>query len=677
MLSISTPAFTAENKNMIELGKIEFEQSRIINEESLTRNNLPKDISNQISSLTGLSEGTVLVRFNTDSTAIQSLFSVSNGTAGYPNTHFHLYCAAGKVGFEIRQQSGGDYEKKSVNAEINMNQDNYLAFTASAQEGYKLILNGKKILSIPVNEISSSLGYGFFKNLIGLNSSYIGKTKRVMSTGISANEYPFSGEIQSLEIYSTALPEDILIQETGVIDTADREPIRMFNLFNKSDWNSPAFRIPSLLTLQNGTVLAVCDIRYGDSNDSPNNIDTGIRRSIDGGMTWSEPELILNFLDYPNVATSQITNSASYIDPVMIQNKEGRVYLFVDAMPGGIGQANAIAHTGFGIVGDEDRLLLQSESNTNWSLGSDHKVYDENNVVTKYMVGDGFELYENGNKISNIFYKNSPVKLLNTTYIVMCYSDDNGVSWSSPEIMNIKTDDMKFFGVAPGVGITLKNGKYAGRMVVPMYYTSSKHTTEWACLIYSDDNGATWERGESPNDGRVGGEGKLHESQVVEMPDGQLKMFSRSLSHASVSTSFDGGETWDDEVSTDTTLVMSSSSGCQLSIINYSQTINGKPAVIFSNPAAYTRSQGTVRVGLIQENGVYESVDPIKNGKIRYDISWISSKLIRNGEFAYSCLTELPNHNIGILYEENNTRFTLDHLVYAEYNLRYLMGDVL
>ena len=157
---------------------------------------------------------------------------------------------------------------------------------------------------------------------------------------------------------------------------------------------------------------------------SGNNIDTGIRRSTDGGVTWSDPELILNFLDYPNTASSQIKDSASYIDPVMVQSNEGRVYLFVDAMPGGIGQANAIAHKGFSTIGGEERLLLQSQISSNWSLGSDNKVYDENNVETGYTVESGFDLYQDGSKVSNIFYKDSPVKVLNTTYIVMCYSDD-------------------------------------------------------------------------------------------------------------------------------------------------------------------------------------------------------------------------------------------------------------
>lgn len=95
--------------------------------------------------------------------------------------------------------------------------------------------------------------------------------------------------------------------------------------------------------------------------------------------------------------------------------------------------------------------------------------------------------------------------------------------------------------------------------------------------------------------------------------------------------------------------------------------------MIFSNPTALTRSNGTVRVGLIEENGTYKSDDNKKDGRTIYKIDWISYKIIRNGEFAYSCFTELLNYNIGILYEENNTRYKLDHLVYAEYDLKFLM----
>lgn len=655
----------------------DYESELIVDEKNLQNTDIPKALPESLGTVSSLTSGTIITKFTTTSTGIQSLISISNGAPGFANSYFNLYCRQGKIGFEIRQQSGGDYEKRAVEADINPGEENYLAFVADENYGYKVFLNGEFILDVPMSAISSPLGYGFTKQLSGMTDCYIGKTKRVMADSSKVNEYLFSGSIASLKVYSTPVLDQLLLEETGTISQADRKPVQKINLFQVSDWNSPAFRIPSLITLKNGTLLAVCDIRYGNSNDSPNNIDTGIRRSTDGGNTWSEPELILNFLDFPNKPTDQLIDSASFIDPVMVESENGRVYLFVDAMRGGVGQANAIAHTGFVEVEGEQRIALEDSGKAEYSLGHDNIVYDANNKATEYIVKDGFELYKNGTKISNIFYKNAPITVIATTYVVMCYSDDNGVSWSKPEITNFKTPDMKFFGVAPGIGITLKNGAHQGRMVVPMYYTSSLHTTEWACLMYSDDNGLTWKRGESPNQGRIGGENKLHESQVVEMPDGQLKMYSRSLSKASVSTSFDGGETWDDEVVYDETLIMSKSSGCQLSIINYSQPINGKPAVIFSNPAALTRSQGTVRVGLIEENGTYTSEDPNKNGRSIYQINWVSSKLIRNGEFAYSCLAELPNHNIANLYEENNTRFTLDHLVYAEYSLKYLMGSIL
>ena len=59
-------------------------------------------------------------------------------------------------------------------------------------------------------------------------------------------------------------------------------------------------------------------------------------------------------------------------------------------------------------------------------------------------------------------------------------------------------------------------------------------------LIYSDDFGVTWHRGESPNDGRVINEETLcaetlsehnhmlTESQVIELPTGELRYYLRN-----------------------------------------------------------------------------------------------------------------------------------------------------
>jgi sialidase-1 len=51
------------------------------------------------------------------------------------------------------------------------------------------------------------------------------------------------------------------------------------------------YRIPVLLTTINGTVLAFCEGRKNDRSDT-GDIDVLLRRSSDGGRTWSEAQLI-------------------------------------------------------------------------------------------------------------------------------------------------------------------------------------------------------------------------------------------------------------------------------------------------------------------------------------------------------------------------------------------------
>ena len=134
----------------------------------------------------------------------------------------------------------------------------------------------------------------------------------------------------------------------------------------------------------------------------------------------------------------------------------------------------------------------------------------------------------------------------------------------------------------------------------------------------------------------------------------------RNLSgYLNIATSFDGGATWDETVEKDTNVL---EPYCQLSVINYSQKVDGKDAVIFSNPNARSRSNGTVRIGLINQVGTYE------NGEPKYEFDWKYNKLVKPGYYAYSCLTELSNGNIGLLYEGTPS----EEMSYIEMNLKYL-----
>lgn len=636
--------------------------------------------------LASMNRGTFIVAFTPETNAaVQSLISFSNPSTA--NSHFHIYvnttaAVSGKnpdrnlLGFEIRRQSGGDILKAKTPVEVTLGEQHIMAMTADPVEGYKLFFDGVCVYHMPVG--FAGLTYGFLRDIPNISVGHIGGTERS-----NEKKYPYVGEIDSVQIYDYVLSDAELLSITAEAPV-DAGIVQKTHLFNFGDWNSPGLRIPSIIRTENDVLIASADIRYGNSNDPPNNCDIGIRTSKDNGVTWSEPRVLLNFLDFPNEpsANQPCTMSASYCDSVLIKGDDNRVFLFFDAVKGNISAPSALASSGYKDINGEKRLALTSsnESASGFYLGDyageTAPVFSDDGTVTDYTVGRHFELYENGEEVGNIFYLDSPMQVLPTMFSMVIYTDDDGETWSAPEILNpyVKDDTMRHCGTAPGIGIQIQQGEYAGRLLVPYYYNtnSTSQVIMNGCLVYSDDNGETWTRGGSPNDTRTGGAKNMGEIQVVEMPLGpgetvsQLKMFIRIAGRAEIATSFDGGETWYPDVEVASELIMSSTTGCQMSIIRYSEAIDGENAVIFCNPAATTRSCGAIRIGYITQTGSYDDGTP------KYGFTWQYKRVIRDGDFGYSCLVELPNGNIGVLYEEQSKVNSVDHLTYAEFTLEYL-----
>ena len=105
------------------------------------------------------------------------------------------------------------------------------------------------------------------------------------------------------------------------------------------------FRIPSLVTLPNGWIVAASDIRWTNTEDSPNNLDTIVSVSKDGGATWSW-EAVNYFADFApsqgptyygtyngSSAWPAIKDSASFIDPSMVVDGSGTLWMLVDLQP--------------------------------------------------------------------------------------------------------------------------------------------------------------------------------------------------------------------------------------------------------------------------------------------------------------------------------------------------------
>jgi sialidase-1 len=223
-------------------------------------------------------------------------------------------------------------------------------------------------------------------------------------------------------------------------------------------------------------------------------------------------------------------------------------------------------------------------------------------------------------------------------------SSDFGVTWSEPrEItgdlnLNLSgsTDQLSLeYGTGPGIGIQLTSG----RLVIPSYYFDSRGSH----VIFSDDGGITWEKGDNLN---FGGE-----CQIFEAVNGSLCINCRTTEqYRYIAWSNDGGETWipgkyDNELAV--TPVMAS-------IIRFTDnTTHSRNRIIFSSPYQWGRGHLTLRI----------SYDEGSN--------WNISKEVYSGPAAYSQLAILSNKTILILFEQG----TLDYresIVLARITLDWL-----
>ncbi|MBQ6190923.1 MAG: exo-alpha-sialidase [Bacteroidaceae bacterium] len=116
---------------------------------------------------------------------------------------------------------------------------------------------------------------------------------------------------------------------TSVGDPADRGAM-VFNAqsypFLPRDNSSRVYRIPAMIVADDGSIVVACDKRYNSHTDigAGHVIDIVVRRSTDGGKTWSSPITIAKGLGTADDA------KCGYGDPSLVKGKDGKLYcLFV------------------------------------------------------------------------------------------------------------------------------------------------------------------------------------------------------------------------------------------------------------------------------------------------------------------------------------------------------------
>ncbi len=117
---------------------------------------------------------------------------------------------------------------------------------------------------------------------------------------------------------------------TSVGDPSDRGAM-VFNThsypFLPRDNGSRHYRIPAMIVAEDGSIVVAADKRYGSYTDIGNGghvIDIVVRRSTDGGKTWSAPVTIAK--GEGSTANGGDDKRCGFGDPSLVKGKDGKLY---------------------------------------------------------------------------------------------------------------------------------------------------------------------------------------------------------------------------------------------------------------------------------------------------------------------------------------------------------------
>ena len=655
------------------------------------------DLSSELNKLKQLKNATVHMEFKPDASAprFYNLFSVSSDTK--ENEYFTMSVLDNTALIEGRGANGEQFYDKYTDAPLKVRPGQWNSVTFTVEQPTTELPHGRVRLYVNGVLSRTSLKSGnFIKDMPDVNQAQLGATKRGNKTVWASNL-----QVRNLTVYDRALSPDEVQTRSQLFERGELEQklpegakvTEKEDVFEGGRNNQPnkdgikSYRIPALLKTDKGTLIAGADERRLHSSDW-GDIGMVIRRSEDNGKTWGDRVTITNLRDNPKASDPSIGSPVN-IDMTLTQDPETkRIFAIYDMFPEGkgiFGMSSQKEEAYKEINGKTYQLLYREGEQEAYTIRENGTVYTPDGKATDYRVvvepvkpaySDKGDLYKGDQLLGNIYFttnKTSPFRIAKDSYLWMSYSDDDGKTWSAPQDITpmVKADWMKFLGVGPGVGITLRTGPHKGRIVVPVYTTNrANHLngSQSSRIIYSDDHGKTWHMGGGVNDNRTLYDGTVvdsstmsnyyaqnTEASVVQLNNGDLKLFMRGLTEdLQVATSHDGGLTWDNNVERydvpDVYVQMAATHTVQ----------NGKEYILLANANGPGRKNGYIRVARVEEDG---------------QLTWLHHHLIQEGEYAYNSLQQIGPDEFGLLYEHHAPGGVPYTLSFKKFNWDFLTKE--
>lgn len=304
--------------------------------------------------------------------------------------------------------------------------------------------------------------------------------------------------------------------------------------------NCDTYRIPGLVTTNEGTLIAVYDNRYNRSKDLQEDIDIGMSRSTDGGQSWESMRVIMDMGQWGG--RPERLNGIG--DPcILYDHTTGILWVAALWMSG---------------LTPDDALWWSSQPGMN------------------------------------------PEE---TGQFIIVKSTDDGLTWSDPINITeqFKNPAWQLLLQGPGRGITMNDGTLVFpaqfKADIGEKALDGGQYTSYSTIVYSHDGGETWQIG-------TGAKTNTTEAQLVQLADGRLMLNMRDdrnrqvkdeTNGRAVAVTDDMGQTWTAHPSSNSAL---SEPNCMASLIAEDILIDRETqqVLFFSNPNnKYTRTNMTIK----------------------------------------------------------------------------------
>ncbi|MFI3314824.1 MAG: sialidase family protein [Rikenellaceae bacterium] len=212
------------------------------------------------------------------------------------------------------------------------------------------------------------------------------------------------------------------------------------------DDSSASYRIPGMVTTNDGTLLGVYDIRYNSSVDLQEFIDVGLSRSTDKGQTWEKMQKIMEFGEYDGLPKFQ--NGVG--DPAILVDKESGTIWCIAIWLHGVGNNRAWSNSGQGNSINETAQLMLTKSEDDgktWSepVNITNQVKDESWFLLLQGPGNGITMSD-GTLVFPIQYIDKD----RMPHAGVMYSKDKGETWTIHNPAHSNTTEAQVVEVSEG-----------------------------------------------------------------------------------------------------------------------------------------------------------------------------------------------------------------------------------